>query len=591
MAMRTRRILSGLSALLLGVGISVGVTATPAQAAPDVSGTLTKAPRGTTVLLVGNDGSSVSARVNRKGRFTVRPGRLAKQVFPRKGAGPTMHLVRDGRYVGPILFATKSRSKGYLRLAAKNRKPIALGRIRVVKSGFGRVAKPVKRTLLDTRRTGRLVAGAPLGAGNQGLTRPLSSSAMTIGRVQAAADPTLPAGAADLGSDADKDGVPNTADVDMNGDGVLDAAQAESALPMVGGGALSGDEVLIGRPRTATQFAKILNAAADGAAINTNRNPALSWAQLRDYLRDNLQIEVLMGRGSIADLFCDGDPNGCAEARRMAELWMDCGDLAYCLPGSAATIIAAPGSGLDGQPLPSLRGANGQLRIPLDSHTSGSSPFERGFQVGFMPRVSNDSGLQFAGDTFQFTALASDGSVMGRQVKVLTSSVATPPEWRTVAGLPATGSPVALSPQQAAGLDLEFYRPQRLTSTAGPTPVMADRGGLRYEVYLISSGSGPSSFYWCRSSQVTPTHPSLAKIRLAGEMPGRDEPLYDTDVSPGNGEPLSFRLDVTACLADPASTSGGVAGPPPSGTTMTVEMESQDSDGNRTRTRMLVVTP
>ena len=43
--------------------MSVWVVAAPASAAPDISGIITNARPGTSVLLVGNNGSSVSARV------------------------------------------------------------------------------------------------------------------------------------------------------------------------------------------------------------------------------------------------------------------------------------------------------------------------------------------------------------------------------------------------------------------------------------------------------------------------------------------------------------------------------------------------
>lgn len=582
-----RRTVTAVTALT-GLVVMGGVVAPPAVAAPDISGKIRNAGPGVTLLLIGDDGSSVAAKVTRKGRFLLKPGRLTSRLMPRTGPGPTLHILRSGRYVGPVLFATRTKSTGYLRLAGRNRAPIRLGAMSITRSGYGRLTDPLKRSLLDTRRTGRLRAGVPLGAGNQGMTR-LAAAGVRAGWVRAAGS-ALPADAAELGSDADRDGVPNIGDVDMNGDGILDAAQAETALPLVGGGRLSGGEVLTGRPQTATQFAKILNVAADSSSVNTNRTPGLTWPRLRDYLRENLQIEVLLGRGSIADLFCNGDPGGCAEARRIAALWMDCGQLAYCLPGSAATIIAPPDTGLDRQPLTVLRSDTGLIRIPVDAHTTGADAFERGFQLGFMPRVAADDGLQFAGDTFEFTAMASDGSVMGRQAKVLTSSVATPPEWSRVGGAAPSTSPIAITAEQARGLDLSFYRPQRLTSVSGATPQLADRGGLQYEVYIMGSGPGPSTFYWCRSSQVTPTHPDLVKVRVAGEMPGRDEPLYDSQVSPANGGELSFRLDVAGCLSDPASGLGSGA-PPAPGSMVTVEMESQDSDGNRTRTRTQIVVP
>lgn len=567
---------------MVGAVVSVGLVAGPAVAAPDIDGKLTNPRAGMSVLLVGNDGTSVSATVSRKGTFRLKPGRLTGELLPKRAAGPTLHLVRNGRYVGPVLLAAKNRRTGYLRLGSH--RDVALGKLTVKKSGYVRLTRPLRDTFLDTRRTVRLAHGVPLGAGNQGLVPGAAATALDAAGVRATGS-TLPTAVSDLGSDADRDGVPNVADVDMNGDGVLDAAQADSALQRVDGGVLSGTEVLAGRPRTVTQFAKILDTDPRGAAINSHRNPGLTWTTLRDYLRDNLHIEALMAPGDVSGLLCDGNPMGCAEARSLATVLMDCTTLSYCMPGSDALIIAQPGSGLDRQPLSRLLDSAGRIQVPLDTHGSGTQPYERGFQLAFAPKVAEDAGLQFAGDTFQFTALNADGGVLARQAKVLTSSVATPPEWSTVAGAVPGDVATSLTPEQLASLDMRFFRPQRLASLGGERPDLVDRGGLQYEVYVM--GTGPGSFYWCRSSQVTSAHPDLVKVKTLGPA-GRDEPLYDTDVRPAPGMELGFRLDVAGCLADPASGPGT---PPASGTVMTIEMESEDSDGNRTRSQFRFLAP
>lgn len=568
---------------IAGAMVSVGLVTGTAVAAPDIDGKFTNPRTGMSVLLVGNDGTSVSAKVNRKGTFRLKPGRLTTALLPKRQTGPTLHLVRNGRYVGPVLLAAKNRRTGYLRLGP--RRDVSLGKLTVKKTGYVRLARPLRDTFLDTRRTVRLIRGVPLGAGNQGLVPSAATTALDTARVRAAAGSTLPAGASDLGSDADQDGVPNVADVDMNGDGVVDAAQADSALQRADGGVLSGTEVLAGRPRTVTQFAKILDTDPRGAAINSHRNPGLTWTTLRNYLRDNLHIEALMAPGDVSGLLCDGNPMGCAEARSLASVLMDCTTLSYCMPGSDALIIAQPETGLDRQPLSRLLDSAGRIQVPLDTHGSGTQPYERGFQLAFAPKVDEDAGLQFAGDTFQFTALDGDGGVLARQVKVLTSSVATPPEWSTVAGAVPGDMATSLTPEQLASLEMRFFRPQRLASLGGDRPDLVDRGGLQYEVYVM--GTGPGSFYWCRSSQVSSAHPDLVKVKTPGPA-GRDEPLYDTDVTPAPGVELGFRLDVAGCLADPASGPGT---PPASGTVMTIEMESEDSDGNRTRSQFRFLAP
>ena len=604
--MHSRAVLVG--SAVLPLAMTLAVPAQVAQAAKDVSGQLTGAGSGMTVLALADNGTSVSATVAGNGRFTLKPGKFANQMFPGRGSGPTLHLLRNGEYVGPVVLGkfTKKPQKGkkpqagkkpqkgkkpvqgYTRLAAKQAKAVKLGKIAFKKKGYAVVTGKLATKLLDTKRTVPLINGVPAGAGNQGAAGPIASSrAIVLGR---AAGEAMPANAKTLGADADKDGVPNLADVDMNGDQILDAAQAESALPVATGGTLTGDEVLAGRPQTVVQFAKILNFDAN-RAINTNRNPTLSWATLQQYLSSNLQIEALAARGDLSSLLCEGNPAGCAAGEALASLLMDCRQLSYCQAGSAAVIVAEPGTGLDRQPLSVLLNSQGLIDVPIDTHSApggGTTPFERGFQLSFFPRVSESTELGLVGDSFEFIFLDGQGNELARKAKVLTSSVVTPLEWKSVGGdTQVTEQPQPLTPEQVSALRMEFYRPQRLADASGAQPLMADRGGLQYNVYMMSEGQG-SQFYWCRSSQVTPVSGDLVKVVSPTGMSGRDEPLYDRNVDPVNGESLAYTLDVGACLADPAMGPGA---PPQAGSIVTIEIESQDGDGNRTRTQAKILAP
>ncbi len=568
-----------------GVIITASIVGGPAAAADGgltIKGTLAKSKPGTTVLLVGADGSSASARVAKGGRFTVKvtKGSVAKKINPRRGRGATLQILRDGKYVGPVLFDTKGK-KGYGRLASGLPRRINLGKITLKPAGFGVAKNAPKAKLLDTKRPIRLRKGAPLGAGTQGATGRLRSATV------ASLSNTLPKNESSLGSDADQDGVPNLADVDMNGDQVLDAAQAQSAV-QTSNGPLSGNEVLPGRPMGNVSFAKILN-MDQGRAINTNRNPGLSWATLTDYLTQELQIEAIVPPGDIRTLLCGSPDAECDAARAVTKLTMDCATLSYCQPGAPAIIRAQPFTGLDGKPLATLLDSAGRIVMPQDTHAQGTTILETGFQLSFMPRVTGAEDLQFSGDSFEFTLYDENGTALARQAKVLTSSVATAPEWASIAGQPApenldlnSAIPVTLDQP----LRLSFYRPQRLVDATAPTPQLQDRGGLNYSAYMYTTGPG-NSFYWCKSSQVNSASEALANITPLPQ-PGRQEMLYDTDVNPANGVALAFDLDVAGCLNDPATGPGS---PPSPGSTVAVELESADSDGNRTRSRVYVTLP
>jgi hypothetical protein len=560
---------------------AVGGPAAAADGGLTLKGTLTKAKPGTTVLVVAADGSSASARVAKSGRFTVKvpKGPVAKRMNPHRGRGATVQILRNGKYVGPVLFDAKG-TKGYGRLASGLPRRVDLGVIRVDRKGFGILKKAPRHKLLDTRRPIRLRKGVPVGAGTQGATGRLRS-------VTATASAGLPKNESALGSDADQDGVPNLADVDMNGDQVLDAAQADSPL-QTSDGPLSGNEVLPDRPMGNVSFAKILD-MDQRRAINTNRNPGLTWDTLSDYLMQELKIEALVPPGDIRALLCGSPDDNCAAAQSVARLTMDCTTLSYCQPGSPAIIRAEPDTPLDGKPLSTLLDATGRIVMPQDTHAPGSAILETGFLLSFMPKVTGAEDLQFAGDSFEFTLYDAKGTALARQAKVLTSSVATAPEWASIGGQPAPESlelngaiPITLDQP----LRLSFFRPQRLVDTSGVVPRLQDRGGLTYSAYMYTTGPG-NDFYWCRADQVRSASEDLANITPQEQAGGR-EMLYDTNVNPTNGGTLAFDLDVANCLSDPATGPGS---PPPPGSTLAVELESADADGNRTRSRVYVVVP
>lgn len=559
-------------AIAVGAPATQSVVMAKSNARPlTVKGRLAPVGSITSVILIGNKGASASARVKKSGAFVikVRKGRLASRLNPAKGAGPTLHLLRDGKYVGPVLLKSKGK-RGYARLATGLPKTVNLRTVKVKSTGFGRVKKAPKKRLIDLKRSVPLLKGAPKGAGSQGATGKLRSAAASRLTVN-----DLSQKQSDLGADLDKDGVPNVADVDLNGDQVLDAAQADAPL-QTADGRLGGDNVLQGRQWGLVDYKKILNMDRT-RAVNSNRNPSVTWEELTAYLRDNLSIEAAAPPGTLQKLLCNGAENTCDAAKAVARLTMDCSWLSYCQPGSQAVILAPPGSPLDRAPLTDLLDADGQLVMPRDPASGPLMNAE--VRLGFFPKTTSPDNVQMTGDAFEFTAYSGDGTVLAREAKVLTSSVATAMEWQSVAGTPVPVDADLAKPlpvPTARPVAIAFYRPQRLAdSPRGANPELLDRGGLQYSVYIMDSAANTS--YNCRPSQVTATSPDLVELVARGPYEGAPL-LYDKNLNPTNGTALTFALNIPGCLANPES---GPQSPPPVGAQLRVEIMAEDSDGNR----------
>jgi hypothetical protein len=576
--------------------VATGVLVAPPASAGDltITGKVTHSRPGMSVLAVGSSGASFGVPVRGNGTFKITvKGRALKRLAAKNGEGLSLHLVRGGRYVGPVVLARKGR-KGYDRLAPGTRGPVSLGKLRFRKPGFLTLAKSPTAGVVDTTDRIRLRKGVPLGAGNQGATKRLSRiSINNVSRLRpgdnlVTAQGVLPATQDTLGADADADGVPNVADVDMNGDAVLDAAQADAPMQVAGGGVISGNAVLTNRPRSAIVFSKILS-SDNRTSVNTNKNPGLTWPELTEYLKSNLMIQAIIAQPDMKQLLCgNGDDNtSCPAYQAVATAQLSCPTLSYCAAGTPARITASPGSQYDQQPLSALFAQPGLIDIPLDTHVPGSTPQTAGFQLAFRPNLSNPRGLQFTGDSFELILADGSGTELARQAKVLTSSVSAPMDWKSVGGRTDVTFATPVQAPASGGIRVEFYRPQSLAGEAqvGDAPILNDRGGLQYKAYLMGHDNG---FWWCRASQVTPTTPDLVKIDDPMAPPEDNQKMFDTNVTPANGGVLGFDIDVAGCLRDPARGPG--ASPAP-GANITLEIEAVDADSNAARTNTYLLAP
>lgn len=219
--MRTRTLVSA-------AAVIAAVTALPAVAgAATITGTV-KGGKGMRVAAIGLDGTATTARLNGKGRFTLR-------VPNARARNSTLHLLTaSGDYFGPIVLG-RSKATGYVRTTTRT---TGLGTISR-KSGFALASGLARGRDYTTAGSVRVNArtGKPLGAGKLGLVRTASSPREMARETQGGGgqggsggqggNPNDPCGGG-VGGDCDRDGVPNSIDTDDNGNLTIDFTDAVS---------------------------------------------------------------------------------------------------------------------------------------------------------------------------------------------------------------------------------------------------------------------------------------------------------------------------------------------------------------------------
>ncbi|MGA0862501.1 MAG: hypothetical protein ACO3RB_01275 [Ilumatobacteraceae bacterium] len=507
-----------------------------------VSGRITKAGADAAVLLIADDGTSVRAAIGSSGKFTVKvPTRIASRFVTRKtGKGPSLHILKNGEYAGPVVLNVASTSKGWTRLTAKRSGTLSVGTL-TMKSGYA-IGK-AKRTVIDTSRTIRLKKKIPVGA--RGLL-----DQMLMGPVRSFA--ALSRNAATLGADADRDGLPNLADPDMNGDGVLDAAQVAEGGKFEG---LAGSDVLSNRPRSSIAFSKILEQES-GIPVNSNMNPLVTEEQIGAYLAAAMTIEIGTSPADLAG----------------TTVKIDCRRLSYCSPGSTAIIRGAPGESIDGKSLLSVQDSTGLITIPQRAG-------ENTYLLRFYPGSASAAEGNLAGDTFEIVTIV-NGFVSASEARVVTSSVATPMAVTSIGGveLPRDridGNGTFSSVADASKIAVSFYRPQAFAE--GSTATLVDRGGLTYKVSIWPMDNSNTG-YNCPVSSLSALSETMRQSSAGTPEP--DQGLFDSDQAPAvNGTQLGFTLDSSACLAAQTSARHSLS----TGQKWRIEIEGVDSDGNKVR--------
>ena len=185
------------------------VTSLPAMSGiAQAAGTVTitgKTPANYTVLMVGKNGNSTA----------VKGGKFKLKVSASTAKGASLHLVSsNGTYSGPVVLKyDKKKKSGNTLLSGKSGD---VGSI-AMKTGYS-IAAAKKTTAISTSaKIPVSTSGKPSGAGRMGIPTSTQAKAVRTFGVSKWADGDAPNGA-----DTDKDGLPNTLDIDDDDDGKID---------------------------------------------------------------------------------------------------------------------------------------------------------------------------------------------------------------------------------------------------------------------------------------------------------------------------------------------------------------------------------
>ncbi len=503
-------------------------------ASVSITGTLGQAAQGYKVLLVSSTGSAIVSTANEAGKFNISASKTAAK-------GATLQMVdANNRYVGPIVLAKEALGKktcAHVKLAGAS---VKLGTLKLSKLGYAITkSRPKASTFTRQSIVAASTAGNPLAAGTGGIVKVSTAQkkACVGSTVGTRGVRTFDANPLVLGADLDSDGLPNALDADDDGDQVIDAVDP-----------------------TTTQTAALnpwVSLRTSSSLFNAGLNPTLSPADI---------ATVLGTPGNYAIQFFIGQRNfGVTGLNDVKYAWVDCGALVYCggtgpTAKNMATHLINNNTGVNWSTYNGgfkKETTNADVTPGLDSNlgtsTNGNSlhlmnrngrqdPESVYWLASMFPNQGANT-LQTVKPGDVFTVRYNTSSGDSQIVMMVNPHAVTVPGLTKVNNVAYTGS--ALTPDSAGKLKLDFYRPQRLTTT-GEEGTYRDMGGLRYGVIYMGSQDTaclPGAYSGYESGF------SL----LAGDgMAEKLWPLADTtttdSVTGTSSNQLSFTLDLRACI-------------------------------------------
>jgi hypothetical protein len=480
-----------------------------------------------TVVAQSGDGAAATVRAS---PFQLIPntGRFTLQI---RGA--------DGSYDGPVVAAGSGR-----RVVVGFRRGARLGDI-VKRNGFWVLRRPLKRRFQDRGRTARARKGVPIGARSFGLVGATATGKPGRGR------------------DQDRDGIPNTFDVDVDGDRILNNVDQARQT------ALSPD-----RPYRVTSLLSVglqqsflaeeqgLAQGVAGFALNQNAKPPTTTTQQFEALRD------LAGR--IRSMLLFTLPRG------DEVLELDCGGLSYCtLPASTGRdITQARFFPRDFDPDHDGFGTMEPTTLPLLPQRDGIGVSER-LSASAKVFVLKPSAAHFGdvatGDTF-IERVSRAGKEVARQPVMLNYTFGTVPAlaaWSDGTRQTTISYPVphrgegtsenSFRSQQYPNGTLTFtvWRPQRRSfPAAGERGDWFDVGRLLYSAAGFLEGLGGNRVWTCPTSAYSTADPNL-RLESDGLRDVRGDSALD------RAQTLTFSVNVGACFRhsgiDPATVTASSA--------------------------------
>ena len=533
--------------LLVGaVCLSASIAASPMNANADsvrITGTLGAAAQGYKVLMVSSTGSAVVSTVNEAGKFDISASKTAAK-------GATLQMVDTrNRYVGPIVLAKESLGKNtcaHMKLAGST---VKLGTLKLSKLGYAITkSRPKASTFARQSIVAGSTSGNPLAAGTGGIVKVSSAQkkACTKSTVGTRGVRSFDANPLVLGADLDSDGLPNALDADDDGDQVIDAVDP-----------------------TTTNTAALnpwVSLRTSSSLFNAGLNPTLSPADIATVLGTpgNYSIQFFIGQRNF----------GVTGINDVKYAWVDCGALVYCggtdpTAQNMSTHLSTSNTGVKWSTYnggfkkeTATADATPGLDTSLGTSTNGNSLYlmnrngrqdpESVYWVASLFPNQGANTLQTVKPGDVFTVRYNTSSGDNQIVMMVNPHAVTVPGLTKVNGVAYTGS--ALTPDSTGKLKLEFYRPQRLTTT-GEEGTYRDMGGLRYGIIYMGQQDTaclPGAYSGYESG---------FSLQSGGDMAAMLWPLTDTtttdSVTGTSSNQLSFTLDLRACIG--ASTYDAAA--------------------------------
>ncbi|MFM8626492.1 MAG: hypothetical protein ACKOCC_06030 [Actinomycetota bacterium] len=542
--------------LVAAVTMVCSISVTAGQAVATTSVTVSgEVPKNYTVLLVSRSGNS---RAVAGGKFSIK---LSKT----DATSASLHLVsQNGDYAGPVVLKVdKKKRTGNTLLSGKSGN---IGKI-AMKTGYSIAAAKATAAIATKSSIKVTPAGKPSGAGRMGLPSSVSGGSVRTWGVRAGADGDKP-----TGEDTDKDGLPNTLDLDDDDDGKIDLVDDSNPSKAVTTGSL----LFLDISKTINLHAgmtEIEMQTAIDAVFKSNNNFWLGISmqfptgQLPDGVHMSCAPEVLWcAAGTPATLFgggilpdSTGKPSG---VTRWADMKSDGFGLSLPFgrsPNCDATVglpemtssnpmCAPPHSGVNRQVIPQLPSADVKPGSLFTINLTKAGAVQKSIAGSLAPYFASVPAIKEV--------------VVGGRTSTVDYKL------KAVGGPPPLGQPPSTGPQQVGALGtqnnpfvlgsdktitLNFWRPQRSGVTQAGEGKYVDMGGLRYGFYVGVNKVCDASAYSGLSSTLS-NSPVTASM---GAEPNHT-PLVDAakDAVPNSANTLSFTIDIAKCEGGGAATIG-----------------------------------